>query len=584
MDQDLLVDAPLPERATVGDELILPIRLSNRTDTARAVSVQVTGTDSLGIIPVTIEAVQIPPLDTIELPFPITFTKAAMGKVTIAAVDDRNRPVDAVRRRIDIQPGLRKAKTEVGEILRGRGTLTVDAPKGADLTVHLTVGSSLFAGYETVSWTEWLNSLVGRPVHTTDERDDYDLFAFEDDEDRGVRAMLIGAKWSDREIPDSAVSRVIARLFDEVNKESKERANDVRFSSRLLMLLAPAYLHRDKRPALSAPLAKLIRALRVDVENGAAQFADAPWLCARAAAALLWTLRRARESVVRIDGELWFEGGRDDSFALESELFGVSALFALAEFRAGNEGFAFELIRGMAKRAHFESEGMTGADDLEVEDRIMAQAAAALLTGERPESSFKLLIDGHRYDVELEEGYGNIEPSAFEHGGTHAVEIKDAGSRPILVEAKAKYQADWNTPPKHVGPFALRLDGEAGRADGRSGFELSVRNRNPRVISEPVVEIYLPAGAEVDEEARERLTELTGFQPSVSSDTLTLRLRPMRPREERIISLPWLWTVGGRMTGIGITAWAADRPEAICVLPAKKIEVQRRASTIGGNP
>ena len=135
-----------------------------------------------------------------------------------------------------------------------------------------------------------------------------------------------------------------------------------------------------------------------------------------------------------------------------------------------------------------------------------------------------------------------------------------------------------------MGPFSVRVEGEVGQVDDRTGLRLVIRNQVPRMIRETVVEITLPAGAEVDEEARQRAGRWSVGRPEVSADVLTLRLRPLRPRGEVVIPLSWIWTTAGRLGGLGVMAWAADRPEAISVSPPRRVEVSRRAASTGGAP
>jgi hypothetical protein len=601
VDQDLLVDAPLPEKATVGDQVILPVRLSNRTDKVKIVRIAVTGTDELGITPIEIDAVQVPPKDTIEIPVTISLSKVASGKVTIAAFDTANQPIDAVRRAIVVKPSHRRASAEATEIVRGHGELSLSIPRGAEASgrsgISISTGSAVFGGYSTVSWSKWLNGLAGREVYLSDEQDQFDLADLHNEEDPAELAMHLGAEWANRNSPPMEYKRALETLADHIDKVKPKDANSVRLLSRILMLLAPAVLHVDKLEALGKQLSTLVGKLRIKVEMGAALFADAPQLCARSAAALLFTspkkkggaralelLKRARQAVVTIDEDQWVEGGPDDPTDGGDELFVSSALLALAETREGNDDDAFKLLGSLARLVHSDPSSPIRLDGLNIEDRIMAEAAAVFLGEDRSTSKVTVIVDGKPHSVDITNGYGSLESEILGRGGEHHIEIKGKGTDIIMLEASAKYTVDWNTLPIHVGPFAVRVDGRAGQVDDRSGLSLIVRNRIPRVIPDPVVEIELPAGAELNEEARQSLERWTVLDPQVSSGTLRLTLFPMRPREEIVIPLPWLWTTAGRFTGLGVTAWAADRPEAVTVLPPRTMEVSRRAAEIGGAP
>jgi hypothetical protein len=617
VDQDFIVDAPLPERAIVGDEVALPVRISNRTDAARTVHIEVTGTDELGISPIETKAIQIPSADTIEVPVKLSLRKAASGKITIAAFDTNNKPIDAVRRAIVVKPSKRRAQTEIQEILRGSGKISLDVPQGAEPAganeIAVTLGSAVF--YPDMDlWSWWVTGLTEDGQINSVKPTQDELSRLKDGTDPTRLSMRIGAEWTNAAVKDDVMKYSLETLANHAEKEKSKDADSVRTLSRILMLLAPALNHIAARDALRKPLLKLMGELRNKVESGAALFADAPWLCAQSAAALLYSapkkkggkraaefLSRARRAVITIDGDPWFEGGRDDAkgnVGSGYDGFGATAALAAAEIREGNDDDAYKLLRSLVKRLHFDSSNQFGQETLFLGDGLTAATAALLLGKGKVPSKVTVAVDKERHEVDLtgdsftlntddagdRAGIGRLKLSALGQGGLHTIEIKDAGSHLVMVNGKVEYTVDWTVPPPHVGPFIVRVDGKAGLADDRSGLKLVIRNRIPRAIMEPVIEISLPAGAEVDEEAKKSLARWTVSEPMVSSDTLTLKLLPLRPQEEVVIPLPWLWTAAGRFTGLGVTAWAADRPDAITVLPATKLDVSNRASTGGGEP
>jgi hypothetical protein len=127
----------------------------------------------------------------------------------------------------------------------------------------------------------------------------------------------------------------------------------------------------------------------------------------------------------------------------------------------------------------------------------------------------------------------------------------------------------------------MEVLGDPGSQDGRSGLTIEVRNRTPRMISEPVVELDIPAGAEVDERARQEIGRNLAQPPDFSGRRLTLRLRSLWPGATHTIELPLRWTVPGRLRGMGAIGYAADRPQVISVLPSREVEVSPAS---GSNP
>lgn len=606
VDQDLIVDAPVPEAATIGDDVVLPLRVSNRTKTTRVVRLGVTGSDELGVAPIETGAVEVPPRDAIEVPVVLPLRRASTGQITIAAYDTKSQPLDAVRRPIVVRPDKRRARDEAEAVLRGRGELTLVVPEGSEPAgtneITLAVGPAIFRRDEHASWARWIDGLTGREGRRPGEASrvtDWELRELADGGDPATLAQLVGADWSSDQVRDAVMDRAIEVLTDSVEGIEPGDAASVRLLERLLMLLAPATLQAraGARPALRRPLQALVRALRIKVESGAALFAEAPWLAARGAAALLWTapareggdraeelLERARAAVVAVEDDRWLEGGRDDLAVGGDELFVASILLALAELRVGRDDAAFGLVRSMARLLRSSDGGLPEVRALVSEDRALAAVAAAALGDGQPLEALTVIVDGERRRVALEDDLGSLSLPALGAGGEHRIELVDAGAAIVLVQATAEYTVDWNAPPPHPGPFSLRIEGAAGRVDERTGLKLVIRNQIPRVVRQPVVEITLPAGAEVDEEARQRLTCSARARPEVTASVLILRLCPLGPRGEVEIPLPWLWTTAGRLNGLGVMAWAAERPQAISISPSRPVDVTRGDTTTGGAP
>jgi hypothetical protein len=215
---------------------------------------------------------------------------------------------------------------------------------------------------------------------------------------------------------------------------------------------------------------------------------------------------------------------------------------------------------------------------------MIAAAAAASLGRDGLLTSLVVRVDGAPHTVELTGGTGAVGITALGEAGEHDVELVDAGSNVVVLSVASEYTVGWNVPPPLSGPLAIEFRGEAGHLDDRSGLVLTVRNRIPRLVSNPVVELSLPAGVEIDEEARRQIRQAIAADPDVSADMLTLRLRPLGPRQQVDIELPWLWTSAGRLTGLGVMAYSTDRPEAISIEPSRAVEVTTLSEIQGEAP
>ena len=101
--------------------------------------------------------------------------------------------------------------------------------------------------------------------------------------------------------------------------------------------------------------------------------------------------------------------------------------------------------------------------------------------------------------------------------------------------------------------------------DQQARLVLVARNLSPRSIGRPVLEIGLPAGAELDEEGRAALRRRAVTDPVAIRGTLRLELAALPPGGVRRLPLPLRWSIGGRLQGLGVSAYAADRPEDISV-------------------
>jgi hypothetical protein len=592
VDMEIMVDAPVPSGATVGDDIVLPLRVANRTKIARTVRLAVTGSPELDLEPVEAGPVEVPAEDAVEVSVTVSPRRTAKGALTVAAYSPAGDPLDAASRPIVVRHGKRRARDEAAEVLRGGGGISLVVPAGAEPRglnrVIVAVGPAIFRRGEHASWSRWLDRLLNDGSLQTGDVTRWETERLVESGDPFELARVVSSTWLSASVDDRLLDRVIEVLTDHVGGIEASGADSLRHLSRLLMLLAPAVRHADERQRLRAALRRLVRDLRVKVESNGALVADAPWLSARAAAALLWTagprdpgaralefLERARAGVVTVGDDAWLEGGSDDS---GDELFVASSLLALAEARVGRDDDAFRLVRSMARLMLPGGRDFLEVRGIDPEVRMMAVAAASALGPSPLPRSLVVSVDGQARTIDIEDSVGEIDARQLGEGGDHRVEVLDTSGAVVLLHVISGYTVDWDAPPPHVGPFDVRIEGTTGGLDDRSGLVLVVRNRVPSLVGAPVVEIDLPSGAEVDLEARNVMRRWTRGPIDVSADTLTLPLGPICPRGEVRVRLPWIWTTSGRLNGLGVMAYAADRPDAISIAPARRVEV------VGGAP
>jgi hypothetical protein len=185
-----------------------------------------------------------------------------------------------------------------------------------------------------------------------------------------------------------------------------------------------------------------------------------------------------------------------------------------------------------------------------------------------------LRVDGRERRLELSGGLGRVAAPELSRPGRHQVSVElPAASAPLHLQAVTEYGLPWSILPQHPGPLAVSVVGTTGARDQQAGLALAVRNRSPRTIGLPVLELGLPAGAELDEEARAALRRRTVAEPAMSRGTLRLELASLPPGGVRCLPLPLRWSIGGRLQGLGVVAYAADRPEDLSILQPRILDI-----------
>jgi hypothetical protein len=179
-------------------------------------------------------------------------------------------------------------------------------------------------------------------------------------------------------------------------------------------------------------------------------------------------------------------------------------------------------------------------------------------------------IDGALRRVDLDGGAATLEAPELARPGHHEVRVRAEGGALLFARASARYGVSWSLAPRERGPFELRIEGEVGGHDQVSELVLVVRNRLPRLLPHPIVEIELPTGAELTETDRGRM----GVSTESGGGVLSVRLPPLGPGAERRVPLPLRWTVPGQLEGLGVAAYAEDRRDAVSVLAPRSLAIE----------
>jgi hypothetical protein len=283
-------------------------------------------------------------------------------------------------------------------------------------------------------------------------------------------------------------------------------------------------------------------------------------------------LRRASRHVIAVGNQAWLEPPTTDGTALPR--IEPSALMALARIGLGERRRALPLLRSMVRVAR-------GAPGWPHRARGLAAAASALVADGPGEVSVSL--DGRPVEVGVEEGVVTAVLDGIGRPGLHRVRVTSRPGTLVLAWLDLRYGLPWSVRPRREAQVELGWIGQAGARDGRSGLLLSIRNRGARILTRPVVEVELPAGAELDEETRDALEANLAEAAALDGRTLRLRLRPLAPGGYLRLPVPVRWAVGGTLIGLGASLWDDVGPEPLSVrpmqiLPSTSVEIADRGA------
>lgn len=605
VEQEAEVDAPIPEMSVVGDVMRLPLRVRNRGTSPLSVRVAVRVEGDAGVEAAEPASLEVPAGDAAMTIVALRATRAGAGALVVELVRDDGSALDAVRRPIEIVDDRRLVRARTERIVSSGEALTLEIPADAvsrgDGEIRLRVAAAVFG--DPASW--WSDdppaagfalALAGRPL-PEDLVSALTPWAVDDGgyggrphryQDAVTLASVLGALWSSERMTEAAALSVIRELSARAGGMDAASGYEVGRSelsdhASVLLALAPA-LRSEARPTIRAGL-EALRALLADhASSDGATTSEDPVTFARVAAALALTagsdadrarademLRRLERHVVTARNLAWLEPIFDDG-SIEPRVE-PTALVALARIARGDRISARTLIATLATLARGSARWLSRR-------RALACAAAGMLASERvTRDDVRLTVDGAPVVLDESSDAPRATSATLGVPGSHTILPHLPEGAIAVLETEVRYALPW----AELGAVGARVEvewtGDVGPRDARSGLSLSIHNRSARVLVRPVVEIQLPAGAELDETTREGLATATGAAPGIEGNVLRLELRPIAPGGRVRIPLRVRWALGGSLRGLGVSvtdeAVVATRAEGglVAVLPPRSVEI-----------
>ncbi len=576
-DREVVVDAPIPNVASVGDQLSLPVRVGNRGTSVRTLRLALLGDDGLGIADAPAVEVTVEPGGSAAVPFLVAPTVRGEGSLQVVASDASGNVLDAVRRPLQVIAPARTVRLVREALVEGQGTISLEVPADADPrsgSLELVVGAALFrsAGDDALeAWVQAPRSDAGVDRLPA-------IVAALQAESAPRLGYAIGAAYTQRAITDESLRLAAEALTTSLDARGDDPAARVTFASSTLIGLSHATTSLGARPAIAGDMQRLIDRLVREVGDAAVgldgQTAETVLAAAalataggeRSAARARELLRRAEPDLVTVGDDLWV--------AVAERATSTTLVFALAELALGDRQRAFSLLATVAR---WRARGRyVGAEDLAMARSI----ALELASGASPETA-QVTIDGAPSALGLLDGSDTADLPSLAASGVHRITVDVGDHVAVHAIARAELGVPWETPPERPGPFVLALEGESHGQDEVADLALVITNRSPRWIAAPVVEISLPTGAELTAAALARVRRGVRSADATPS-LLRVVLPPLAPGAEQRVALPIRWSVAGTLAGIGAAAYATDRADAVSVLAPRPLEIA--ALLVGGAP
>jgi hypothetical protein len=614
VDQTATVDAPVPEAATLGDHIRIPVRVQNRTDSPLRARIEVAVEGAIAVDVGPTSVIEVPGHEAGEEIVELTLTGAGAGAIVVRATTEDGEALDAVRRPMRVFEDARLVRQHLETLVQDGASVTLTLPARSldrgPAQLRLSVAGAIFGDPASLAsddpfWGGFAYAMDGETLPdalaTTlaqwcHYQEDYGVtpdqyFA---GRDPLQLALAVGALYTDDRLDAQSLEgalRALAVMFPDVSASGTDTSSYYAPrapASLTLLALAPAArstAHADARGRLDEVLTLLRRAASAE----GAQATEAPEAWARVGAALLLTrrpsdddarademLRRAERSVVSVGNIAWLEPDSEDG-SVEPRVAPTS-LLALARIARGDRAGALALVRSLAEVSR-------GARHWPTTARALASASASLLATGVGTGPLAVTIDGTPVQVEsdAEVVVGSIDGASAP--GAHVLHFTLPDGALALLRLELRYGMPWDAAPDRTVPVEIEWSGETGARDTRSGMSVTVFNRSTRVLTRPTVDIEMPAGTELDEPTRDAMASLLAEPATMEGTTLHLVLRPIAPAGFMRIPVRARWSLAGSLRGLGVSfvdeaGPATDGMYGTAILPSRAIDIADRGPEV----
>ncbi|MFO0684146.1 MAG: MG2 domain-containing protein [Sandaracinus sp.] len=618
VDQTATVDAPVPEAATVGDHLRIPVRLQNRTDAPVRARIEVAVEGAFTVDVGATGVVEAGPHDAAEQIVDVTLTGAGEGALVVRASSEDGAALDAVRRPMHVFEDARLVRQHLEALVENDATVSLTLPARAmargPADLRLSVAGSIFGdpadlagndpfwggfGYamDRQPLPDGLAAQLAQYVHY---QEDYGVPADQYFAGRDVLqlALVVGALYGDAHLDGASVEaalRAIAVQFPDA--ASTERSAYYGYGPRqpasfVLLALAPA-ARSTAMPEHRESLDRVLTLLRRAAADEGAEAVDAPETWVRVAAALALTrrsgdddaranemLRRAERSVVTVGDIAWLEPDVEDGSA--EPRVAPTSLLALARIASGDRQGALPLVRSLAQVSR-------GALRWPALGRALAGAAASLLTTGTGTGPIAITIDGTPVELTTENGVATASLESASRPGAHVLRFALPAGALAMLRLDVRYGMPWDVEPDRPAPVEIEWSGTIGARDTRSGMSLTLQNRGTRVLTRPTVDIEMPAGTELDEPTRDAMSALLAEPPTIEGTTWHLVLRPIAPAGVTRIPVRARWALSGSLRGFGVSFVDEAGPSIeglhpTAILASRGVEISDRGPEASAEP
>ena len=593
----LLLDAPLPQRLRQGEQLVVPVRLTNLRDGQR-ISLQASGEGPIEasvVGPAGPDAVagrtRIVRLRLAPASRAGTARGTLTGRIHLRVRDANGTILRQVERSVQVMADGTLRAQHTGAMVRGQATLSVQLPPDAQQprTVLVVSGPRDLLGDPGLGEVRrahpalfgWAHALRGRPAPASllDA-----LTAQSSLEITALENACAAVTWSAAKVdqPQLELGRALLRVRSALPASLSER-------SALLVALAAG------APGLTAPgkgavdpVAALVSHLREEAWNAVEKVRGEPAVMAQLAAGLLLLDRRdaaGRQFFNAARGAL--VSGRHGGQVLggaagkgREAWIGTVAL-AIAARQIGEHALAVKLAAGTAPRLYLGLEGVEAAfwmlaasvhgafgsasptavkvETADAPPRAESGSQSGVRSGARPWAR----------DLPLRDGVGSVDLAR----GVSRVVVRSRDGRPVLARLEARYLRP--VVSATAAPLSARIDGYVGHVGETAALEITVESK-AEMVTHPVLEVLLPSAAALDPQALRSMAHAAAVRridPPDLQGLLRIHLGSMDPGQRRRLPLPVRWIGGGTVCGLSLAVYDAERPWLISSVPARTLRL-----------